>query len=394
MSQKLKVIGGTFFVLALVLGANAATPTMIDAEPSGKRVLLLDLGTGGYQAVEDTGSKTLLWIDNETIMNAGKQTVLVVDDTDIRHSAAGLILASFDGENIIHGRNGKIVMNYRHPDICPDPHANRIYTVTGPKLTKQQLVAVLYALKPELFSLTPAEEAAQKKDIAEAAAESDELAAADQLAGKWELLNGHGPVAKVNKGSITFSPKTSEAYPVAFDHKADGGPQWTGVAKYSDQNGDKLFWAAYGTPKTVGLCVYEIEGGKLSGKWYPWYINGDAKNLGTENLAGPDSLSGNFTITSANAPATGAPYTGTVTIQPLEIVGADDQEKPYSLTWTLGTLKIQGIGIRTGNRLFVAAGDGADLNIGKFTIHNGTFFGDWFKLGSKEMGSTAAMTAN
>ena len=38
---------------------------------------------------------------------------------------------------------------YHHPDLSPDPSANRLYRVNGPELTKVELVAVLNVLKPE-----------------------------------------------------------------------------------------------------------------------------------------------------------------------------------------------------------------------------------------------------
>jgi len=155
--------------------------------------------------------------------------------------------------------------------------------------------------------------------------------------------------------------------------------------------GDNVVFAAYGTPKTVGLCLYEIKEGSLSGTWYPWYIDGNPKNLGTEELKGPATLDGEFTIVASKAPSTGAAYAGTVTIKPEQIVGAGDQEKPYLVTWNFGATKVQGFGIRTGNYLIVSSGAGPDVNLAKFKLHNGTFAGDWFKLGSKEMGGTAAM---
>jgi hypothetical protein len=242
-----------------------------------------------------------------------------------------------------------------------------------------------------MFKLSDDEINAQKKAMKEAGAEEDRLAKMDQVAGKWTMLNSHGPVEKLSQGSITVSPKVTDAYPVTFDHTPSGGPTWTGVGVYKEVSGDKLFWTAYGTPKTIGLCVYEIKGGALEGKWYPWYINGDPKNVGTENLKGPETLDGEFTIVSAKAPATGAPYAGTVTIKPKKIVGAGDWAQPYDVIWTLGTLKIYGIGIRTGNFLFVSTGSGADTNIARFQIGNGTMNSDWFKLGSEEMGGSAAM---
>ena len=49
-----------------------------------------------------------------------------------------------------------------------------------------------------------------------------------------------------------------------------------------------------------------------------------------------------------------------------------------------------GIGIRSGNQLFVATGTGADVCIARFKIDNGSMTSDWFKLGSTELGGSAA----
>ena len=55
-------------------------------------------------------------------------------------------------------------------------------------------------------------------------------------------------------------------------------------------SGEQSIWAAYGTPKTVAMCVYDIKGGSLTGTWYPWYADGDPKNTGSETLTGPETL--------------------------------------------------------------------------------------------------------
>jgi hypothetical protein len=372
-------------LLGLLSVAARATPTFIESA-DGKRLLSI-----GDNEIDDLDGKALLYIqDHDILTDIHAPATLVVDDHDVRHSAAGVKLATFDGENLRHADGQKVIMNYHHPDICPDSASNRLYTVNGPQLTNQQLVAALYILKPELFKLSDDETAGQQKAMADANAEQEKLAAADQVAGQWRVLSGSGPEDNIAQGTITFGKKLGDAYPVTFDHSKANGPTWNGVAWYKELSGDKLVWVAYGTPKTVGLCVYEIDGGKLTGKWYPWYNDGEAKNTGTENLQGPDTLDGDYTITAAAAPASGAAYAGLVTIKPLTITGAADDSKPYSVTWTLGATKIEGIGIKTGKYLFVSAGSGADTNIGKFKIDNGSMSGDFYKLGATEMGSVGA----
>lgn len=381
--------------LAVLFGAvatSSASPTFLNAASSGKRLVAI---TDKDVTPVSTGKIALYIQGNNLLTDIHAPAVLVVDGADVRPNPAGLVLATFDGENIRHGRRGKIIINYRHPEICPDPAANRIYIVEGPMLSKQQLVAALYVLQPELFALTAEEEAAQKKDRAENAAESDREAAADHVAGNWMVLNGSGPAEHIGNGSIVFSPKKGEAYQMALDYTKNGGPAWNGVAVAGKVVSDEQpIWAAYGTPKTVAMCVYDISGGTLTGKWYPWYADGDPKNLGSESLTGPATLDGEYKIVSGQAATTGTPYTGTVTIKPLAITGAADDSKPYLFTWDFAGTKVYGMGIRTGNRMFVATGAGADVVIAKFTLHNGSFNGDFYKRGSLEMGSTAATSMN
>lgn len=388
MIRASKLIAALALVAAFGQSIVVASPTLIDSQPDGKRVLVVTED----EIARNGNDKAVLYIDGNNILtDPHGAPVLVVDDDAIRHSLGGIRLAQFDGEDIRHSDiNGKVVMNYHHPDICPDSQSNRIYTVDGPELTKVQLVAVLYALKPDLFNLTAEEVAAKQKAMKEAAEESDREAAKDHVVGKWTVLSGTGPVEKISKGAITFGPKQGPVYPATFDFSSGGGPKWTGVAAAKDVQGDECIFAAYGTEKAIGLCVYDIKGGDLTGTWYPWYFDGDVKNLGTEVLKGGAALGGEYKIVSAKAPTTGAAYVGTVTITPQKIVGSSDET--YAVVWTLGTVKAYGIGVRSGDQLFVASGAAADINIAKYKIGNGSFSGDFFKLGATEMGSTAAMS--
>jgi hypothetical protein len=396
MGRNFKILAGLSLVLLLGNSIARAAGSFICQEPGGKRLVYIN----GKEVSKDPAGKMLLYIDGNDILvgDIHANATLVVTDDDIRPSPAGVRIARFDGDgNLRHGptADGKVLFNYKHPDICPTAQDNRIYSIEGDPLTKQQLVAGLYVLRPEWFKLSDAEVAEQIKDMKEANAEAERLAAADQIAGKWDVLNSHGPVEKTGKGFITVGAKKGEAYPVTFDLTKGEGPSWTGVGVYKVLSGDKCFFVAYGTPKTIGLAVYEIkDGGVLEGKWYPWYIDGDAKNTGTESLKGPANLDGDFTITAAKSPTTGAAYTGTVSIKPLEIVGSGDWAKPYSVTYTIGTAKISAIGIKTKKFLFVSSGAGADVIIARYVIDNGSMNSDWFKLGSTEMGGAAAMTSN
>ena len=365
--------------------------SFICSEPGGKRLLQVE-----GNAISTLDGKTLIYIDGTEIRvgDARGKVLFVVDDVDIRPSAAGVIIAHFDGSEIRHGPNadGKVLMDYRYPNLSPSHSAPRIYSVEGEQLNRQQLVAGLSVLQPNLFKLDGDEVKAQEEAMREAGLEADRLAAADQVAGEWRVLSGYGPVEKIGAGKIVVGAKMGAVYPVTFDHSASGGPQWSGVGVYREAQGDHLFWTAYGTPQTIGLCVYEIKAdGTLAGTWYPWYQDGAPKNLGQEVLKGPASLDGEFAIVSAAAPSTGAAYVGKVTIRPLAITGAGDWAKPYAISWDLAGYKVQGIGLRAGNFLFVSSGTGAEVNVARGVIHNGTMNFDWFKLGSDQLGGAAAM---
>ncbi|MDB5326938.1 MAG: hypothetical protein JWM57_2507 [Phycisphaerales bacterium] len=374
-----------------LLAAPSLASSFICAEPGGKRLIEVD-----GNDLSQVGQKRALSVDGDDIRDRDGKKLFSIDDGVVRpgDTPVGVKLLTIDGDDLRHAAGGKVVMNYQHPNLCPTAADNRIYSIEGDALSKQQLIAGLYLLKPDLFKLSDTELAAQKNAAKEANAEQQKLDAADQVAGKWTMLNSSGIQEKVGQGTITVAEKKGDAYPVTFDLTQGGGPAWTGVGHYALVTGDKTFWVAYGTPKTAALCVYDIDGGKLTGKWSPWYIDGNPKNTGTEVLSGPATLDGDYKIDSAAAPTTGAAYTGTVTIKPLAIVGASDEAKPYSVVWTFGKVKVYGIGIKTGKQFFVASGAGPDLCIAKFVINNGSMTSDWFKFGSTEKGSSAAMTAN
>ncbi len=201
--------------------------SFICQEPGGKRLVQID-----GKEVSRPGGKMLIYIDGNDLLKEDihAKAFLVVDDVDVRPSVAGVRIANFDGADIRHGAssNGKVLMNYQHPNLCPSFRDNRIYSIEGDALTKQQLVAVLYLLKPQLFKLSAEEIAAQQKAIREAGAESDRLAAADHAAGKWELLNGHGPVEKVGSGLFTVGAKKGDVSLQQRDtHRGDPGA-WNG----------------------------------------------------------------------------------------------------------------------------------------------------------------------
>src|SRR3954470_16495177 len=172
--NSLAIVALTFLTATSSLMASGS---FICKEPGGKRLIQID-----DKEVSKPGGKILIYIDGNDLLlgNIHAAPFLVVDDSDVRPSAAGVIIAHFDGDDVRHGprSDGKVLINYHGSGLSPSSAENRIYSIEGEPLTKQQLVAGLYLLKPEMFKLSDGEIAAQQQAMKEAGAESDRLAAA------------------------------------------------------------------------------------------------------------------------------------------------------------------------------------------------------------------------
>ena len=387
------MIVGALLLTTFTLPLKAASDTFIESA-DGKRLVRLESPEldKPYHAVsvEATG-KTVVYVHGKEILADIHDAAILVVDDDVRHTSAGVKIATFDGDNIRHGPGGKVVMNYHHPDLCPDFHADRLYRVNGPELTKTELVAVLYALQPDMFKLSDAEVAEQKKAMAEANAEEDAGPRQTRWPGHGWSSTAAAPLKRPAKAPSPSRPNRARHIRCRLISPAAAGQAGPALASIRNCSATSSSGWPTARQKLRRLCVYEIDGGNLKGTWYPWYINGDPKNIGTETLKGPQSLNGEFKIESAKAPFTAAEYTGTVTIKPANIVGADDHQAPYLVTWNIGGNKISGIGIRHRKYLFVSSGSGADVNIAAYKIDNGSMTCDWYKAGSTEKGSAAAM---
>jgi len=121
-----------FSLLALIGNTLAfASGSFICQEPGGKRLIQID-----GKDISKPGGKILIYIDGNDLLvgDIHAKATLVVDDDDVRPSPSGLKIAVFDGDNIRHGArvNGKVLINYHHPDLCPTSSANRIYPLKGP----------------------------------------------------------------------------------------------------------------------------------------------------------------------------------------------------------------------------------------------------------------------
>ena len=154
MSRGFMLGASALFLIGLGIPVARATPTFVCQEPGGKRLIFISGSDVGLEA----DKKTLLRIDsnNDLIEDTDGHRIFFVDKDDVRPGSAraGVKIAVFDGDDIRHATGGKVLINYHHPDLCPTRQDNRIYSIEGPPISKQELVAAMYILHPDWFKLT------------------------------------------------------------------------------------------------------------------------------------------------------------------------------------------------------------------------------------------------
>ncbi|MES2793078.1 MAG: hypothetical protein V4719_25930 [Planctomycetota bacterium] len=366
-AYQMVVMTSVFLCGAVTLQAQEAD---IRHEPGGKRLLFID----GDDIRHEPGGKRRLFIDgNELRTEPGGKVLLYVDGDDIRPKFGGIRLACIDDDSIRRNPTGKRLLFIDGDDLRPEPGGKRLYFIDG-KVSRIQLIAALYLLMPELFKLTPKEEAALQAAMKAAEAESD-AAMANVLLGKFDVLNssnsdwGGGVVSTVagKDGFHYLDMKLKKA-------------NLSGIGVKRPGQGQDELWLAFAPEGAVALAVYEIDGGKLTGQWIPMNAAKDGKTvLGHETLQGPATLSGTFKIVSAKAPNDGAEYSGTVTLAPYKPADGNSSDlfDLYSVTWTFGTVKVPGVAAKVkttdGKSVLIAAsGTKGDFAVGHVTCESAT----------------------
>lgn len=366
-AYQMVVMTSVFLCGAVTLQAQEAD---IRHEPGGKRLLFID----GDDIRNEPGGKRRLFIDgNELRTEPGGKVLLYVDGDDIRPKFGGIRLACIDDDSIRRNPTSKRLLFIDGDDLRPEPGGKRLYFIDG-KVSRIQLIAALYLLMPELFKLTPKEEAALQAAMKAAEAESD-AAMANVLLGKFDVLNssnsdwGGGVVSTVagKDGFHYLDMKLKKA-------------NLSGIGVKRPGQGQDELWLAFAPEGAVALAVYEIDGGKLTGQWIPMNAAKDGKTvLGHETLRGPATLNGTFKIVSAKAPNDGAEYSGTVTLAPYKPADGNSSDlfDLYSVTWTFGTVKVAGVAAKVkatdGKSVLIAAsGTKGDFAVGHVTCQSAT----------------------
>jgi hypothetical protein len=349
--------------------ANSVFAVCNVQDPSGKTMLVVD----GDVVKDADGAKTLMTITDDNITDATGKLVLYTNGDMIRNKPEGDLLLMIDGRHIKRGPGGDDLLYVDGKDLMrADRSGKPLYRFVGDDLTSQRRMAVLYLLMPELFGASKDADAKILADQSKSAVASDADTTANFAAGEYKIdaYTSQGDSSPNKAGTVTIT-KMGDVF--AMDFKFTQGDPLQGVAI---QHGGEL-WAAVGPVGTVGLAVYKVENGKLTGTWYN--ATGKPESFGTENATGADPLGGDYKITDAKAPFTQAPYTGTLT---LDTVGKKfwNVAPIYTAAWDLGGYKAKGIGLSENDSLAIATSTAPDFSIMHFKMNikdnylNGQFY--------------------
>jgi hypothetical protein len=338
-------------------------------DPSGKTVLVVD----GDVLKDAAGDKTLMTITDDKITDASGKLMLYINGDMIRDKPEGALLLMIDGRHIKRGPGGDNLLYVDGKDLMRGDRSGKpLYKFVGDDLTSQRRMAVLYLLMPQLFGASKEADAKTIAEQGQSAAASDADSTKNFVAGEYKIdtYTSKGDSSPNKAGTVTIK-KVGDVF--AMEFKLTQGDPLQGVAV---QHGDEV-WAAVGPAGTMGLAVYKVAAGKLTGTWYN--VTGKPESFGSENAGGADPLGGEYKITDAKAPFTQAPYTGTLT---LDAVGKKfwNVAPIYTVAWDLGGYKAKGVGLSEQDSLAIATSTAADFALIHFKINikdnflNGQFY--------------------
>jgi hypothetical protein len=367
---------GSLLLAAASLHAQT-TQTNIRPDPAGKRILFVD----GPNIRPEPGGKRLLFVDGDNLRPdpGGKRLLFIDQYGDVRPEPGGVRLAHWDGITLRKSPGGPRLGVLDDKSFRPEMTGPRFFFLDGDPLSRMQLTAVLYLLKPEFFQISADEKAAKEKEMAKNGAEEDARRAEDHFPGDHVILSHSSTTGPSRKGSVQIT-RQGEFYAIAL--KTGENPAWQGIGvKVTTTGNDQELWAGIAPAGAVALGIYGIKGGNLAGTWIPINATADKSQYGYETLVGPAQLGGIYKITSGKLPNGGVTYTGALNIDPLsESLIAD--APCYRFRWATGTTALA---FRVGDRLAVAAGWGADYEVLRLRLDHHDGLGGAFlgKSGAK-----------
>jgi len=199
--------------------------------------------------------------------------------------------------------------------------------------------------------------------------------AAAELTGAYKITAGTNPD---NMGSYTgrvdFEYVRGDVHRVLW--MLESSPPARGLGFLVESN---MFCAAFNPAGDVGLAVYSIEGGTLTGQWVDHTTDG---YTGKEVLKGSPSLEGTYTIVSSSSPDPGEPsYAGSVEIH--------KNGENYQIRRIIGEKTYEGVALLKGRKLIVGWGPGAGVIY--YNIKDNNLGGWWAIRGTPSMGTETLM---
>jgi hypothetical protein len=189
------------------------------------------------------------------------------------------------------------------------------------------------------------------------------------MSGNYTITSAQNPgQATAYKGTVQIEKKTNV---YQLEWTITGSTPYHGVA-LPTADGLGVGW---GRGDKYGVVIYTVSGGSLHGVW----ATSDSDNVGTEDLTGPATLGGVYSIANAALPKGGS-YTGQVTITPTG--------DTYAVAWKLtGGQGYAGVGIKDGDNLIVGWGtENKEAGVVDYKLRGGALVGTWAIPGGTALG--------
>lgn len=236
--------------------------TTVRPDPASTKTLLYVEGDAVFT---ESGGKRLFTIDKDGFISeaAGGKRLIYVGDGDVRReSEGGLRLAVWDGPELRRTPGGpRLALADSHDrhgqEIRPEPGFKRFFYLEGDELNPAQLTAVMLKLKPELFTLTKAEEKAAADAIKEGGDWTERQAAPQAQVGTFQTMTGSGPWMR-KKFTMSWGNEH-------FHVQSKDGDVLNGAAIKFSSSGEHLIGAM-----GPGICqfgLFKYKNGKYSGRW-------------------------------------------------------------------------------------------------------------------------------
>lgn len=197
------------FVLGccLALAASLRAQTDIRSSFNGKRLLFVH----GSDVRPDPNGHRVLFIDGDFLRPDpnGKRLLYVDQDGDIRPDLHGVRLACWDGTELRRTPGGLRLGLVDDKDFRPEPGFKTYFYMDGPPLTRMQLTAVLYLLKPEFFQISPEEKVAKEKETAQNGAAEEARRGADAFPGEHPILAHSSTMGAKRAGTVQITGRAS-----------------------------------------------------------------------------------------------------------------------------------------------------------------------------------------